>query len=735
MHSFNNKPNKSFSKQRSFSRPDNRPRIQVSSEGSNSSEHKEGNRERKPFNRDGNRPHFGNRSSFGGKKPFNREGGNRPHFGNRDRNEHRSFNRDGNRPHFGNRDDRGERKPFNRDNTNQSLENNDNKPVGERKPFNREQRPHFAGNRDRGERRLFNNRDGGNRPHFGNRDGGERRTFNRDGGNRPRFGGNRDRGERRINVQHEIDPNKDLTKLTDIIFNIIKNENNRPLPFRVLVSILIKQHKEELGYINENEAKKVVDDLVSEKKIFLIRGDNYVLENKGNENTHHFTDINDFKISGKGFISLNASGNGFISLNDKEKALYFVNKADTHSAQNGDFVEFKAKEPNTNDDHHLTNAVVVCILEHAKEMYVGEVVIGCDKKYIKLDDVKANLNIIVDSYDGLVNGTKVLLKITKYENNNAYASVLRIIGHKSDVGVDIESIVYDNGIPIDFSIAASEYAKKIAINIDEKQRSIRTDLTDKPIVTIDPTTSKDFDDAFYCEERADGNFLLAVQIADPVHYVQYQSPLDKDAVERGCSVYLVDRVIPMVPHNLSDDICSLNPNQERLTLSCDMIVNKEGEIIDIKVFPSIIKSKRRFTYDEVNEYIEKKTDFSKEDIEVKRSIDIGLKISDLLYKNKVIRGYINFEIPKAVIKVDEKGEPIEIVKEQHKLAQRLIEDFAVAANESVTNYAIKKNYPFIFRIHDKPEEKRIKIFSIEAKKMDFKITTDLKNIQPNDVSK
>jgi ribonuclease R len=384
---------------------------------------------------------------------------------------------------------------------------------------------------------------------------------------------------------------------------------------------------------------------------------------------------------------------------------------------------------------NLQNAVIKSIISHAKDTYVGEVVIDNETKKIVLDDNKSSLNIILDDYSGLVNGSKVLIKVERYEQNNAYASVLRIIGHKSDVGTDILSIVFDNGVDPDFPEAAMEEAKKITIDINEHERQIRTDLSNKPIVTIDPTTSKDFDDAFYCEKLDNGKYLLSVQIADSTHYIKYQSELDKSSIERGCSIYLVDRVIPMVPHNLSDDICSLNPNVERLALSCDMIINDKGLFEDIKVFPCIIKSHRRFTYDEVNKYIAKEDDFSKEELEVKKSIDIGLELSSILSKMKNERGYINFNVPKAVIKVNEKGEPIEITKEVHGIAQKMIEDFAVAANEAVTIYANKKNYPFIYRIHEKPDEQKLKIFAIEAKKMNFKINTSLDNVEPDTISK
>jgi ribonuclease R len=535
------------------------------------------------------------------------------------------------------------------------------------------------------------------------------------------------------------------SEIKNYVYDIIKNECDRPIPERVLKYKLIQNHKNELGFIRDDDFFATINDLIKEKKIKKTMSGSLVditsSENKKefNRSTEHksnkFTNLNlDMNAPIlKGVIHINSGGNGFISLTDKDSAQWFVNKEQINNAQNCDTVTFS--EINVPSRGNLKDAFVREIIQHAKDMYVGEFISNENDKKVVLDDNKSTLNIVLDDYSGLVNGSKILIKIEKYEGNTAYGSLLKIIGHKSDVGVDILSIVYDNGVEPEFNDDAMTQAKKITLNITDEDRKIRTDLSDKPIITIDPATSKDFDDAFYCEKRADGKFLLAVQIADVSHYVTYQSPLDKSSIERGCSVYLIDRVIPMVPHNLSDDVCSLNPGVERMALACDMIINNKGDFEDIKVYPAIIKSHRRFSYDNINDYFDKKDDFSKEETAVKNSVDAGKELSDILTKMKNDRGYINFEIPKAVIKVNEKGEPIEIVKEIHGRAQKMIEDFMVAANEAVTINANKKGYPFIYRVHDKPDEQRLQIFAIEAKKMNFKITTSLDDVQSDTISK
>ncbi|MDR3063827.1 MAG: RNB domain-containing ribonuclease, partial [Methanobrevibacter sp.] len=399
-------------------------------------------------------------------------------------------------------------------------------------------------------------------------------------------------------------------QIKDYILEIIKQENGRPIPERVLKYKLIDEYKNELGYIKDEDFFGAIKSLLDDKKLKKTPHGS-LIDPTSKEQRGRFRPSGPVNMNApiqQGVIHLNSSGNGFISLTDKDDAQWFVYKDHIANAQNGDTVSFSETGIPSKGD--LKDAMVRGIVNHAKDMYVGEFILNKDEKKIVLDDPKFSLEIILDDYTGLVNGSKVLIKIDRYEQEKAYATLVKIIGHKSDVGVDVLSVVLDNGVDPDFDIAAMEQAKKITVNISGADRKIRTDLSSKPVITIDPATSKDFDDAFYCEKRSDGKFLLAVQIADVSHFVTYKSPLDKSSIERGCSIYLTDRVIPMVPHNLSDDVCSLNPGVERMSLSCDMIINEKGDFEDIKVFPSIIKSHRRFSYDEVNSYFDGKDDFS-----------------------------------------------------------------------------------------------------------------------------
>jgi ribonuclease R len=469
---------------------------------------------------------------------------------------------------------------------------------------------------------------------------------------------------------------KSVVSVKQDVIDIVANENGRPIPFGIILRKLENDYKDIPNY--KNVIYRMIDHLVT-------TGELKQLKNKSIVMGYINAPIDLAKLK-QGTILINSKGSGFITLDNEKKASFYVFKTNLNGAQNGDYVEFAEMQKPPKAD--LKDAVITKIVRHAKDFYVGIITIDEYNNYkIKVDDEKFYLDIKLDSIAGLVSGQKILIQIQKYETKVAYGSISRIIGHKDDVGVDILSIVYDNGVEPDFSDAVIDYARNLKLDIDDYQRKIRKDLTNLPIVTIDPATSKDFDDAIYVKKQADGKFYLSVSIADVSHYVKFKTILDEEAFKRGCSIYLVDRVIPMLPHNLSDDLCSLNPHVERLTLTCDMIINASGEIGDIKVYPAIIKSHRRYSYDEVNAFFDKKDDLSQDSNEIKTMLTEALELHKILDQAKRQRGYINFEVPQPVVIVDDKGVPTEIKKYESGVAQHMIEDFMVAANEAVTIYA------------------------------------------------
>lgn len=486
------------------------------------------------------------------------------------------------------------------------------------------------------------------------------------------------------------------------ILQILEKERQRPIPFIILL------HKvEDVYHLNLKKRFKI--SLIELEKDGLIRkANNYYLLNVKKE-----VDTSETFI---GKINLNSKGNGFITLLNETEARFFVEKEDTANALNNDIVSFY-KIKNLDPKKELIPVVVKAIEEHSRNSFVGMII--KKEKEIKIipDDEKVTLEPILNHHYELNDGDKVLFNILSYDGNKVRVEPKHIIGNKNDVGSDILSVVYDKNIDPNFSVEAINAAGKFsAKDISFENQSFRKDYTNDNFITIDPTTSKDFDDAF-CLNKVGNNYLLKVAIADVSSYVQMDDVLDKTAFDRGCSIYLVDRVIPMLPHNLSDNVCSLVPNEPRYAIVVEMLIDKNAKLLDIKPYAGIITNKRRFTYDEVNTIFDESYH---DDTSINKMLWEALELSQILSNKKKEDGYINFEIPEPKITVDENGKPIKIEIYPSGTAQKMIEDFMVICNEAVTKYAIKADWPFIYRVHDRPNEDRMNKFFIEAKKLRFK---------------
>ena len=511
------------------------------------------------------------------------------------------------------------------------------------------------------------------------------------------------------------------SKYTKDILNIIENEKGRPIP----VNIILIKLKKSFNHVNHREFYQCIDNLLITKQIVKLKTSGKIVLGYPKAEP-------DMSQIFTGTISINTKHSGFIHLADEKDPKFFVHSTNLNGALDGDTVEFCLLKIKQDETKHFKDAKVLKIIKHKKNNFVG--LYESDGSFYEVicDDERMYLPIKLTDTSGLVDGSKFLFKIEQYFNDYCLAKVEKIIGHKNDINVDILSIVYDHEVQPDFSDSIINEAKQIKLNIDKKQKEIRKDLTQLNIVTIDPKTSKDFDDAIYVQKLNDLLYRLYVCIADVSHYIKWQSALDKQAQQRSCSIYLVDSVIPMLPHNLSDDICSLNPNVERLTLTCQMDINSHGEFKDIQVYPSIIKSHYRFNYDEVNDYfLDHQKISSNVTPEIKAMLNDAYELHKILDSFKKQRGYIDFNLPEPVIIVNDKCEPIDIVLKKQGKAQKMIEDFMIAANEAVTIFALNKKWPFVYRVHALPEETKLKTFVIEAKKLGFQIALNKFDITPN----
>lgn len=406
----------------------------------------------------------------------------------------------------------------------------------------------------------------------------------------------------------------------------------------------------------------------------------------------------------KGTLSLNEKGFGFIIINKDTKDVY-VNEKNINGAQDGDLVLFEY----LNKDKERPEGRIIKTIKRNYEPLVGEVILVEGEYFVKPDRKGANIYIPRDNLNGAVEGHKVV--VTPLKEGNRVGKITKIIGHKNDVGVDILSFVYEYNFSPSFPDEVIEELDDIPSYLTEEEINKelscgRRDLRSEEIFTIDGSDTKDIDDAISLSKLDDGKYKLGVHIADVSYYVKEGTKLDDEAYFRGTSVYLVDRVLPMLPHKLSNGICSLNENEDRFAFSCEMIIDDKGDIGHYEIFKSIIRSRKKMTYEEVNKILEENT--TSEDYKpFEKTLLLMNELSKILRKKMIRRGYIEFESTEAKIKVDENCHPTHIESRVQRSGEELIENFMIAANETVASSIYYKNLPGIYRVHDKPDEKRL----------------------------
>lgn len=498
------------------------------------------------------------------------------------------------------------------------------------------------------------------------------------------------------------------------IIRILKN-SDRALSIYELQDMLAIDTVEETKIFSE-ELRKLVDDVV----VYHSNKDKYMMLEKS-----HLR---------KGVMRANKKGFGFVEVENLEDDVY-VAQENMNGAIHDDIVLVEITSKMTLD---RLEGRILRILKRQVERYIGE--INFDKKgigYITLDDSKIKLNIQVprDKAMNAVDGHKVVVELVKKVNNSKYqGKVIDIIGHKNDPGVDILSIIYKYNINTSFPDDVKEEVKNISMEVLPEETEGRRDLRDMEIFTIDGDDTKDIDDAISIEKFANGHYKLGVHIADVSYYVKEGSPLDNEAMERGTSVYLVDRVIPMLPHELSNGICSLNPNVDRLAISCIMEFDSTGKQVDYEIFPSVIRSRIQMTYKKVNSILEK--NIIPEGYEpYVQSLRLMAELAVILREVKNKRGYINFDVDEAKILVDENCKPVEITVRECGIGENLIEDFMIAANECVATHIYFMNLPFIYRVHEVPKEEKIREFLTFIGNLGYQVPGDIKDTRPTTIQR
>lgn len=479
-------------------------------------------------------------------------------------------------------------------------------------------------------------------------------------------------------------------------------------------ALSVNEINDALGFSSVEELKellKVLNKLEDELKIYRTKKNNYLL----------FTNSH-LKI---GTMIANKKGYGFVDIEGDEDV--FIPPTNMNGAIHGDKVIVEITSPKGID---LEGRILKIVDRKFKQM-VGEVYYVKNKPFLKLDDDRIKLNIEIDKKKtlGAMDGHKVLVKITnKLKDNNYKGEVVKILGHKNDPGVDILSITNEMGIPDTFSDNVMKELEDIPDEVLEKDLANRTDLRDEVIFTIDGDDTKDIDDAISIE-KIDDHYKLGVHIADVSYYVRPNTDLDSEAFDRGTSVYLADRVIPMLPHKLSNGICSLNPNVDRLALSCIMEIDNNGNVIDYDILQTVIKSRIQMTYKKVNQVLEENI-IPEGYEEYADKLRMMSDLARILRKNKENRGYIDFDIDESKIIVDDKGKAIDVTLRNRGTGEKLIEDFMIAANETVATHVYYMELPFIYRVHGEPNEEKINNFMRFLNILGYKVKEDTKKLTP-----
>lgn len=405
-----------------------------------------------------------------------------------------------------------------------------------------------------------------------------------------------------------------------------------------------------------------------------------------------------------------ARGFGFVTPDAGGEDI-FIPASETMGAMQKDRVLYKVLHKA--EKGKKADGVIVRILERGQQRIVGTFEAG-SKGYgfVVADDKKIAKDIFIsrENTKGAVTGHKVVVEITDYgeDRRNPEGKVIEILGHINDPGVDILSVIRRYELAVEFPEEVYAEIEHLGTEVAEADKKGREDLRDLLTITIDGADAKDLDDAVSLKRLGNGNFELGVHIADVSHYVRENTALDKEAYARGTSVYLVDRVIPMLPHKLSNGICSLNPHVDRLALSCLMEVNGRGEVVSHRILESIINSDYRMTYTAVREILEDETPALLEQYaEILPMLEDMEELRQILGEKRRKRGSVNFDLPESKIILDENGKPIDIKPYEKSIATNMIEEFMLVCNETIAENSFWQEMPFMYRSHQEPDEDKL----------------------------
>jgi len=428
----------------------------------------------------------------------------------------------------------------------------------------------------------------------------------------------------------------------------------------------------------------------------------------------------------------------FFLPDDKEAKDIFVPPSNINGAMNGDKVLVKVTQKSK--ESKKAECVVIKIVKRANEEIVGTFEKGKSFGFVVADDrgIKQDIFIPFKFTSGAKDKDKVVVKITKWpeDRRNPEGKVIEVLGSSDDPETDILAIIRKFKLPEDFPKKARAAANDVPMEIDPSELVGRKDLRDQQIVTIDGADARDLDDAVTVRKLENGNYFLGVHIADVTHYVKESAVLDKEALKRATSVYLVDRVIPMLPRRLSNGICSLNPNVDRLTLGIEMEIDPKGKVVRQEIVEGVIKTVERMTYTDVSDILEGKTEdkeyLTKYDYLNKMFFEME-ELCKILRKRREFRGTIDFNFPESKVILDEDKKPIDVKLSERRIANRVIEEFMLVANETIAEHMFWLEVPFVYRVHENPNAEKIEAFNKFIHNFGFSIKGNLQEVHPKEI--
>ena len=506
-------------------------------------------------------------------------------------------------------------------------------------------------------------------------------------------------------------------KRKKVIMDLVSADFYVPMKEKEL-AVMLQVSKEDRGELN-----RILNELLAEGKLSLTKKGKFIKAKHSDKEL-----IGTFISHPKGF--------GFVEIDGREEDLYIP-----ENYVNGAFHKDTVKVTLLSGQNgRRQEAQVIEILARGMKQIVG-IYDKSNKNYgfVIPDNTKISEDVFVpvERSKGAVSGHKVVCEITDYGKNNRKpeGKITEILGHVNDPGVDIMSIVKGYELPVEFSEKIMHQVENVSNEVSEADMAGRRDLRGVQMVTIDGEDAKDLDDAVSLTKEG-GQYLLGVHIADVTNYVQENSALDWEARERGTSVYLVDRVIPMLPHKLSNGICSLNAGENRLALSCLMTIDKKGEVVSHEIVESVIKVDRRMSYTSVKKILEDRDEEEiKEYEELVPMFECMKELAGILREKRKKRGSIDFDFPESKIILDKQGHPIEIKPYERNVATKIIEDFMLIANETVAEHFHWLELPFVYRTHDNPDPQKIDKLSTFIRNFGYSIKSKQEEIHPKELQK